>query len=453
MIEIVAIDTPSLGDRGYLVSDGSQALVIDAQRDFDRITARAADLGVPITHVFETHVHNDYLTGGLALAAAVGAQYLMNADDPVRFARTGLADRDVIKAGRMTIEVAATPGHTFTHLSYVLRDDDEVRAVFTGGGLLNGSTGRTDLLGEEYKETLAKAQYRSAQRLAAELPGGTAVCPTHGFGSFCSATVSVGGGSTLADEMLTNPVLTRPEAQYIEELLAGLDAYPAYYAHMGPANLTGPQAADLAEPRSADPAELRRRIDAGEWVVDLRSRTAFAAGHLHGTLNFSLGQNMATYLGWLIPWGTALTLIGDTADEVAGAQRELCRIGIDKIEAAGTGGPAVWAAGSPLESFRVADFAELERRAVPTVLLDVRRQAEWDAGHIAGATHVPLHELARRLAEVPDGEVWVHCQAGYRAAVAASILAAAGHQVVAIDDDLSRAGQAGLLLAATGAGE
>jgi hydroxyacylglutathione hydrolase len=447
MIEIVAIDTPSLGDRGYLVSDGSQALVVDAQRDYDRVLSQAADRGVRITHVFETHVHNDYVTGGLALAAEVGAQYLMNADDPVSFDRIGLGDRDVIEVGGMTIKVAATPGHTFTHLSYVLRDGDEVLAVFTGGGLLNGSTGRTDLLGDEHKVTLAKAQYRSAQRLAAELPDAAAVCPTHGFGSFCSATQSVGGGSTLGEEKLANPVLTKPEAQYIEELIAGLDVYPAYYAQMGPANLAGPHAPDLAEPRTADPVELRRRIAAGEWVVDLRSRTAFAAGHLHGTLNFSLGKNMATYLGWLIPWGMPLTLIGDTAAEVAEAQRELCRIGIDRIQASSTGGPAAWAAGSTLHSFRTAGFAGF-RASGTTVLLDVRRKPEWDAGHIAGATHVPLHELAGRLRELPDGEIWVHCQSGYRAAVAASILAAAGRQVVAMDDDFSRAGQAGLVLAA-----
>ncbi len=452
MIEIVAIDTPSLGDRGYLVSDGSQALVIDAQRDYDRVLAQAADRAVRITHVFETHVHNDYVTGGLALAAEVGAQYLMNADDPVSFDRIGLADRDVIEVGGMTIEVAATPGHTFTHLSYVLRDGDKVLAAFTGGGLLNGSTGRTDLLGDLHKVTLAKAQYRSAQRLAAELPDQAQVCPTHGFGSFCSATQSVGGGSTLGEEKLANPVLTKPEAQYVEELIAGLDVYPAYYAQMGPANLAGPQPPDLAEPRTADPAELRRRIEAGEWVVDLRSRTAFAAGHLPGTLNFSLGQNMATYLGWLIPWGTPLTLIGDTAAEVAEAQRELCRIGIDRIQAAGTGGPAVWAAGSTLQSFPTVGFAGFKPSG-GTVLLDVRRQPEWDAGHIEGATHVPLHELAWRLRELPDGEIWVHCQSGYRAAVAASMLAAAGRRVVAIDDDFSQADHGRLLVASTDAGE
>jgi hydroxyacylglutathione hydrolase len=446
MIEIVAIETPELGDRGYLETDGVIALVVDAQRDFDRVERVAADRGVPITHVFETHIHNDYVTGGLALARAVGAQYLVSAADPVSFDRTPVADGDLVKVGDMRIQVIGTPGHTFTHLSYALGDGDQVLAAFTGGSLLNGSTGRTDLLGGQHKMALTRAQFGSAHRLAAELPGTTAIYPTHGFGSFCSATPTLGESSTLADEKRINPALTSSEADYVAELLAGLDAYPAYYAHMGPANMAGPGAPDLAPPRAADPAELRRRVEAGEWVVDLRSRTAFAAGHLPGSLNFELGTSLATYLGWLIPWAMSLTLIGDTPETVAAAQRDLCRIGIDKIEAAASGPSAVWAAGQRLEQFPSADFATLAGRADrgSLVLLDVRRLGEWQVSHIMGAVHIPLHELSARIGEVPDREIWVHCEAGYRSAVAASLLAARGRQVVAINDQYSSAEQAGL---------
>ncbi|MGO8961592.1 MAG: MBL fold metallo-hydrolase [Streptosporangiaceae bacterium] len=463
MIEIFAIDTPSLGDRGYLATDGSIALVVDAQRDFDRVLAVAGDHGVTITHVFETHMHNDYVTGGLALATAVGAQYLVNGADPVSFRRTPVADGDLVKVGDMQVRAIATPGHTFTHLSYVLADGDQVVAAFTGGSLLNGTTGRTDLLGAAHKRALAGAQFGSAHRLASELPDDASVCPTHGFGSFCSATPAVGGPSTMGDEKRYNPVLTKSEAEYVDELLAGLDAYPAYYAHMGDANRGGPAAPDLSPPRRAEAAELRRRIDAGEWVVDLRSRSAFAAGHMRGALNFEGGANLATYLGWLIPWGTPLTLIGDTAEAVADAQRELCRIGIDRIESAADGSPELWAAGEQLAGFATADFATLAARTIgaaasaqagrrgrgPLVLLDVRRLSEWHAGHIAGALHIPLHELSARLGEIPGGEIWVHCQAGYRAAVAASLLAAAGRQVVAINDDFSSALPAGVPMVAS----
>jgi hydroxyacylglutathione hydrolase len=446
MIEIVAIETPELGDRGYLATDGAVALVVDAQRDFDRVQSIAAERGVPITHVFETHIHNDYVTGGLALARAAGAQYHVNAADPVSFDRTPVADGDLVKVGDMRIRVIGTPGHTFTHLSYALDDGDQVLAAFTGGSLLNGSTGRTDLLGAEHKLALTRAQFGSARRLASELPDTATVCPTHGFGSFCSATPTISEASTVGDEKCVNPALRRSEADYVAELLAGLDAYPAYYAHMGPANIAGPDAPDLSPPRAADPAELRRRIAAGEWVVDLRSRTAFAAGHLPGTLNFELGTSLATYLGWLIPWAMPLTLIGDSPEAVTAAQRDLCRIGIDKIEAAASGPSRRWAGGGRLEEFATADFATLAARADrgSLVLLDVRRRGEWQISHIQGAVHIPLHELSARLGEVPDGEIWVHCEAGYRSAVGASLLAARGRQVVAINDQFGSAEKAGL---------
>ena len=439
MIEIVAIDTPSLGDRGYLVTDGDVALVIDAQRDIDRVLVLAAERGAAITHVFETHIHNDYVTGGLALAAATGAAYHVSAADQVSFDRVPVTDSDKIEIGEMGVRVLATPGHTYNHLSYAISAAGQPIAVFTGGSLLNGSTGRTDLLGPDHKVELARAQYGSARRLATELPGATTVCPTHGFGSFCSATPSAGATSTIAAELASNPVLTMDEAQYVETMLAGLDAYPAYYAHMGPANSAGPLAPDLTPPRRAGSGELRRRIDAGEWVVDLRTRTAFAAGHLRGARQFELGDSMVTYLGWLIPWGTPLTLIGATEADVAAAQRDLVRIGIDRVQATATGDPQDWADGERLASYPVADFAGYERvrASRDVVLLDVRRDAEWGSARISGAVHIPLHDLPGRIAEVPAGQVWVHCQGGYRASVAASLLDAVGRDVVLIDDDFS----------------
>ena len=449
-VGVVAIDTPALGDRSYLAHDGEVALVIDPQRDIDRVLALAVARGVRITHVFETHLHNDYVTGGLALALATGAAYHVNAADEVAFDRVPVADGDVVQVSPvMRIRVLATPGHTFTHLSYVLQTAGPVPAVFTGGSLLYGSTGRPDLLGRVHADELAHAQFTSAHRLAAELPEDAKVYPTHGFGSFCSATQSEASSSTIGRERRVNPVLTQAEDRYVSELLAGLDAYPAYYAHMGPANAAGPSDADLSPPRRADAAELRRRVDAGEWVVDLRARRAFAAGHVAGTLSFDLDGSFATYLGWLIPWGTPLTLLGQTPGQVAGAQRELVRIGIDRPAAAATGHPGDWAGGRALRSYPVADFAGLEsvRRHRPVVILDVRRDQEWDAAHISGAIHIPLHQLPSRVAEVPAGEVWVHCETGYRASVAASFLDAAGRTVVAVDDEYTRAAQAGLPIA------
>ena len=453
---IVPIETPSLGDRSYLVHDGQVAFVVDPQRDIDRMLAAAADAGVRITHVFETHIHNDYITGGYALAQETGAKYLVNADDEVSFDRVPVRDGDVIQVSpELRVRVVHTPGHTFTHLSYVLEGANP--AVFSGGSLLFGSTGRPDLLGPEHIHELAHHQFASARRLAQELADDTLVMPTHGFGSFCSATATTSDatGSTIGQERLSNPALSKDEEDYVAEIVAGLDAYPAYYVHMGPANSDGPAEADLSTPRQADKAELRRRLEAGEWLVDLRTRTAFAAGHVPGTFNFGLDGQFATYLGWLIPWGTPVTLLGESQEQVADAQRELVRIGIDSPAAAATGSPRDWSDG-PVGHFERATFADLSqvRHHRRVAILDVRRLSEWRDAHIEGAIHIPLHALLERLGDVPAGEVWIHCAAGYRASIAASFLTANGHRVIAVDDSFDdHAADAGLPLVSEYAGK
>ena len=446
MPHILPIDTPSLGDRSYLVHDGQVAFVVDPQRDIDRVLDLAATHGVRITHVFETHIHNDYVTGGYALARRTGAAYHVNADDPVTFDRVPVSDGDVITVGAtMTVQVMATPGHTFTHLSYALSDAGEPVAVFSGGSLLYGSVGRPDLLGPAHTHDLVHHQYASAHKLAA-LPDAAEVFPTHGFGSFCSATQSDATASTIAQEKRVNPALNRDEQTFVDELLAGLDAWPAYYAHMASANSVGPSEPDLSTPQHADADQIRKRLADGEWVVDLRNRIAFAAGHIAGTLNFGIDGSFATYLGWLIPWGTPVTLLADTPAEIAEAQRELVRIGVDRPAAHATGTPADWNGDADLATYPRATFADLAqvRHHRPVVILDTRRNLEAADARIDTAVHIPLHELRHRLGEIPDGEVWVHCAAGYRASIAASLLARAGRHVVAVDDEFAKAADAGL---------
>lgn len=446
-MHISIIDTSSLGDRSYLVSDGGTAVVIDPQRDIDRVLTLAEGSGVTITHVLETHVHNDYVTGGLELSRKVGAEYVVPAGDDVAYDRLPAEDGAVIDAGPIQLQVIHTPGHTYHHVSYVLRDTrGTVHGVFTGGSMLHGTTGRTDLLGAEHTRDLTHAQYHSVRRLADELPAETAVYPTHGFGSFCSATPASGDSSTIADERDTNPALTNDEQTYVDDLLAGLSAYPAYYAHMGVINKAGPAPVDLSAPEPVDPVELHRRIAAGEWVVDLRNRTAFAAGHLADTRGFELSDSFVTYLGWLYEWGRPLTLIGESADQIAEARRELVRIGIDRLNGAAVGDVDDLRAGTELRSYRVASFAELAS-ALGTqdlVVLDVRQTQEFDGGSIPGALNIPLHELADRIGEVPEGEVWVHCGSGYRSSIAASMIDRPSRTVVLIDDDYQNAEELGL---------
>lgn len=453
-LTIVPIETPSLGDRSYVVHDGEVAFVVDPQRDIDRVLSVLEKHDVRLTDVFETHIHNDYVTGGLALARRTGAAYHVNAQDEVSFERTAIRDGETVEVGsRMRMTALSTPGHTFTHLSYALTNTqagagiDRSVGVFSGGSLLYGATGRPDLLGQEHTDALVRHQHASAHKLAELLPDRAELFPTHGFGSFCSSTQSEATASTMGQEKQSNPVLTQDEESYVRELLDGLSAYPAYYAHMSPRNAEGPSEPDLTPPSEAGAGELRRRIEAGEWVVDLRSRTAFAAGHAQGTLNFGLDGAFATYLGWLITWGTPVTLLGETAEDVAEAQRELVRIGIDRPAAQATGGPEDWTT-DELGSYRVGTFADLEqvRRHRPVVVLDVRRQDEYDSARIKGAVNIPIHELPRRVNEVPEGELWVHCASGYRASIAASVLDAAGRKLVAIDDSFANAEKVGLHL-------
>jgi glyoxylase-like metal-dependent hydrolase (beta-lactamase superfamily II) len=449
MPEVVTIETPALGDRSYLIHDGADAVVVDSQRDIGRILATAEARGVRITHVLETHIHNDYVTGGLALASQTGASYVVAASEEVSFDRVAVGDNGQIIAGSLTMTAMHTPGHTPGHVSYVLSETggDPV-AVFTGGSMLYGAVGRTDLISSDQTEQLTRAQYRSVRRLAAELPDEVAVYPTHGFGSFCSATPTTGTSSTIGTERGVNVALRGDEDAFVAELIAGLSAYPRYYAHMGPANRRGPRVLDLARPGRADPAELRWRIDAGEWIVDLRERRAFARAHVTGTISIEFGDSFSTYLGWAIPWGTPLTLIGESTDQVAEGQLHLARIGIDHIAGAATGPAEALAYEGKISAYRVTDFgglaAEWDRPGL--VVLDVRRPDEWQAGHLAGAVHVPFWEVETRAAEVPAGEVWVYCASGLRASIGASILHRAGRQVVYVDDDWENAARSGLPL-------
>ena len=438
-MEIVTIETPALGDRSYVLVSADEAAVIDPQRDIDRVEAVLADRGVRLSHVFETHVHNDYVTGGLELARRHGAAYVLAAADDVAYERTSARDGDEFPIGSLVVRAVHTPGHTPTHLSYVVLEDGLPVAAFTGGSMLFGTVGRTDLIAADATEDLTRAQFQSVRRLSDELPGHVRVHPTHGFGSFCSSTSSSGSdASTIGQERQSNLALTLDdEDTFVEKLLSGLTAYPRYYAHMAPINQAGPPNVDLAAPEPVDPVEIQRRIHAGEWVVDLRSRTAFARGHLTGTVNLEVGDSFATYLGWTLRWGTPVTLVGDTAEQVAEAQRQMARIGIDRPAGAADGGIDTWAEGGEVHSYRTATFAALAdaRAEADMVVLDVRRDDEWAEGRIDGAVHIPLHDLEARFDEVPDGEVWVHCASGYRASIAASLLDRAGRTVVAIDDD------------------
>jgi hydroxyacylglutathione hydrolase len=398
------------------------------------------------------------VTGGYQLAQRTGARYAVNAADPVSFERLAVSDEDRLRVGPLTVTVLATPGHTDTHLSYLIAgsDPDQSPAVFTGGSLLYGSVGRTDLVDADRTEELTRKQYHSAHRLADRLGDDVGVFPTHGFGSFCSTGSTTGGQtSTIGAERQVNDALTTSdEDTFTKNLIANLTAYPAYYAHMAGHNLAGPAPVDLSPPSPADPLEVQRRLDAGEWVVDLRDQTAYADGHLVGTISIPIGDQFSTYLGWLMPWGASLTLIAETADDVATAQRQLVRIGVDRLAGAASGAYPDLAIRHEVADYPAVTFADssfergstlLDPRNTDQRVLDVRRDDERSVGSIPGSLHVPLHRLLDSIEELPVGtQWWVHCASGFRASVASSILARAGHDVVYVDDEYDTAVDAGI---------
>jgi glyoxylase-like metal-dependent hydrolase (beta-lactamase superfamily II)/rhodanese-related sulfurtransferase len=451
-IEIISIDTPTLGDRGYIAHDGKTALVVDPQRDIDRVEQVLLDHSLELGAVVETHMHNDYVSGGLALARKYQAKYITSADDPVSFDRVAARDLEEFSIGNFGIKALHTPGHTFTHLSYILVDQQgKSTGIFTGGSLLHGSTGRPDLLGADNATKLAQLQHGSAHRIVDLLEDSTPIFPTHGFGSFCAATSTSGDSSTIQDEKKSNPALQLSVERFVSETLAGLDVFPAYYKHMGPANLAGPGAIDLSELPRLSTDELLKRIAGDDWVIDLRDKDSWAKSHLPGTMNFGVNGSFATYLGWLFPYEKELVLISNKVSDFSLAQRELVRIGIDRPSASYLGEMTDFAA---LTTTEVVEFKDVPKALVDPaiVVLDVRRNSERRASHIVGSLHIPLHELSSRMSELSkDKTYWVHCAGAYRASIAASIVQNAGFDVVLINESYEKALEVKGLVISTGA--
>jgi hydroxyacylglutathione hydrolase len=455
---ILVLETKGLGDRSYIAHDGENALVVDPPRDFDRVEHLLAEHGLAISHVAETHIHNDYVTGGFELARRHGAVYVVPGDVELAYLDRDdvvpVRDGDTFRVGSFDVSVVHTPGHTPHHVSFAVSRDGHPGAVFTGGSLLYGTVGRPDLVAPDLTKKQAHDQWHSAHRLVDRLDEETAIYPTHGFGSFCSSIQTEGVQTNLGQEKGINPALTQREEDFVEVLLAGLDVFPAYYAHMGPTNAGGPADVDLSLPAIVEPAELRRRIDEGEWIVDLRSREMFAGGHVAGAVNFDLDGPFINYLAWMIPWGTPVTLLGATTEQVQAAQRELVRVGIDRPAAQAIGGPVFWMEDDEQpKTIRRVTFEQLlgELPSRPSaVVLDTRQILEWESGHVDGAVFMPFYEVHDRMGELPKDEpIFVYCGSGYRASAVVSMLHLHGYEnAVHVDDDFGNAAKAGFAIVA-----
>ena len=425
------VPTPSLGDHSYIVTVGSEAVAIDVQRDLDRFDG-VIDEKVSLVAVLETHIHNDYVSGGKRLADAHGARYVLPANSRAPYEHEAMGEGDEIAVGPWSVRAVHTPGHTFNHQSYVLESPAGPVAAFTGGSMLVGAVGRSDLLGAQHTDSLLAHQYESVGRLASGLTDPTIVAPTHGAGSFCSASTVADTTSTVALERLRNPALLAPSLDvFAAGQLAGYRIHPAYYRHMAPANLT-PMGApdDRPLPAVTDVHEID-----GAAVADVRPFAEFAAGHLPGSISVPLSNDTAVYLGWTLDWGSPLALVG-TSDQVSEARTQLARIGWDDIVG--------WIDPSSLD--RLAD-GQLVTTAVRTwadvdvdgrTVLDVRDPVEHADGVIPGAVAVHFADFARNPEGYATGDVVIHCQSGYRAAVASGFAEHAGATVTVVSDDLAK---------------
>lgn len=443
-VELVTLETPGLGNRSYLVIADGWAVAVDVQRDLDRVQHLLISRGLRLGAIVETHVHNDYVTGGLALAGFWDAEYIVPAGPELSFpARRGY-DGDRIRTGPVDLRIINSPGHTDAHSTYALHIGDRPAvAAFTGGSLLLGGTGRTDLLGLDKARRLAIDQYWSARRLARLLPPDARVLPTHGFGSHCLAGEAVKSATDrLADQLEINPAFLLDEQTFVDDMLDRLGPIPAYFPKMAPRNVAGPPAADLAPPRWLGLATVSHLAAAGETVIDVRPRAAYAAGHLPGSLSIDAAGAVATWTGWVTDIDSPITLVGTDPEQIGYVQRELSRIGVDRLAGAHVGplrDPQVDLQTLPTTTF--SQIARAFRAKTPPALVDVRDPAEWAKGHVRGAVHAPAYDILR--ADLPD-DPHLYCGIGFRASIAGSLLARAGHDAVVVDDSIARAKKSGV---------
>ncbi|MFJ9681915.1 rhodanese-like domain-containing protein [Streptomyces sp. NPDC101194] len=429
---LIPLVDEGLGNSAYLLDLGDgRALAMDVSRDLRVPHAAAERRGLRIAFAADTHLHADFLSGAVQLGHDTGATVLASAAGRRAFAHQALVDGDEVDLDGLTLRVLATPGHTDEHLSFLLLDGSRELGVFTGGSLIVNSAARTDLLGPERTEELARAQYRSLKRLT-ELPDETAVWPTHGAGSFCSVPPGTERTTTIGAQKQANPLLAAPdEDTFVAQLIASPGTYPAYFDRLGEINRRGP-AVLTAQPLlpALSAQQVRALMAAGGHVVDVRPAVGYAAGHIPGSLSIPLRDQFATWLGWLVPDTAPLAFVAGEDQDLSEIVWQSHKIGYERLSGHLVGGLDAWLAdGNP----QAATVFVSAGRAAGRPYVDVRQEAEFAAGHVPGAVHLELGGLAAAAADAPAGAV-VACGHGERAMTAASLLERVGRTDVAVLD-------------------
>jgi len=319
-----------LAHNSYIVGDDDEAFVVDPKRDVDPYTEVADGECCKIRFVFETHRNEDYLIGSRELENLVGCRIVHGGHLDFGYGEPAW-DGDVFNIGRLIVRVLETPGHTPEHVSYLLLAEGRPVALFSGGSLLVGSAGRSDLLGLDRATQLARLQFESLRRLAS-LPDDVAICPTHGAGSFCSIGPAGPATSTIGAERLTNPTLKPDNAEsFVEAQLANLRPFPTYYGRMGGINASGPAPFDYRPPPELSATALAALPDDVE-IVDARRLGAFLQGHIPRAFGIAWRTDFPTWVGWLLPFAAPLALVLDEDEPVEEVVVSLARIGFDDVQ-------------------------------------------------------------------------------------------------------------------------
>lgn len=429
-MEIRQFVAEALGDASYLVASGGEAALVDPQRDIRPYIDAAAELGVTIRYVFETHVHNDYISGGPELAT-LGATIVAPRDGGLVFAHQAVIDGDEVSLGSARIRAVHAPGHTHHHTAYLAIDEHgAITAAFTGGSIIIGGAGRTDLLGPAHTDQLTRLQWESAQRLSALLPEEAELLPTHGTGSFCATQ---GGGddrrALLSEERPRNVLLASPNFESFRTFhLANPGPIPAYYQHMAAINQAGARlyGPTLPHPPLLTPADVDRYLERHVPVLDVRDRVTFAEAHVPSSISVEEDGSMLAYVSWVTPFNSELVLVVEDAAQAERVSVDLLRIGYEQTR--GYLPFESWLAGWPVATLETVDVSEASRiyedRSAP--VYDVRFDSDRRDLDLPHSHHHPVDQITSWLPAVGHHAPLLVCGSGSRATTVGSILQARG---------------------------
>ncbi len=431
------ISAEGISHNSYFIAAGGQAAVIDPRRDIEIYLDLAGEAGVQISSIFETHRNEDYVIGSVELAARTGAAILHGHQMDFAYG-TKVKEGDVVSLGSLELKVLETPGHTMESISIVVTDrdvSDLPYAVFTGDALFAGEVGRTDFFGEEKRPQVSEMLYESITTKLLPLGDQAIIFPAHGAGSVCGSEISDHEFSTIGYEILTNPLLALSREEFIRRKVTEHHYLPPYFTMMEKYNREGaPLIHHLPDLNQFSVQEVRELTGRAQ-IIDIRSPTSFAAGHIPGSLSI-WKDGLPAFMGWFLNYEDPIILIDDFNCDLPAVSRHFVRLGYDNLAGCLAGGfPAWFKSAAPLENFAAWSVQELARRRekADIFLLDVRDiTTVARTGTIPGAHHIYVGELPGRIKEVPtSGQVAVYCDAGYKGSLGASILARNGYSEVA----------------------